>query len=501
MTKPIILIRPNIFIRKGFDLQNKVYPPIGLAYLAGALRNAGHLPVIIDMVAETPENKWDYHNTHTAYGLTEQELVDRLTQFEPLIIGISAFTIQHRRLIELVKTIKNTFPTTPVVLGGIHASSVPDQLLEQTEADYVILGEGEDSLVALANAILSGCLDNIPAIDGIAYRTETGFIVKAKTSFINELDSIPVPARDLLKNEIYQAYGSGMPVITSRGCPYQCTFCCVGKTQGRGWRCRDPLYVVDEIEHIVKELNYHTITFFDDSLNIKPERLIAICQEIVRRKLNITILVPSSLVIKHLTKETLYWLKMAGCMAVSLPFEHSDETIRNKVIHKGLSNESFEQVLSWCRELEILSLVNFVIGMPGESLESLASLNEYVRKNAFVMDAITVYIGTPFPGTPFFDECLLEGYMENPRQNDYIQLDLYECVIDTPTASATLLNQYKRIIEKTFFDARGESYPNQIIRKAIRKPDRETIEYINATYFPKLCEGLARTSPEVGGLS
>ena len=108
MTKPIILIRPNIFIRKGFDLQNKVYPPIGLAYLAGALRNAGHLPVIIDMVAETPENKWDYHNTHTAYGLTEQELVDRLTQFEPLIIGISAFTIQHRRLIELVKTIKNT---------------------------------------------------------------------------------------------------------------------------------------------------------------------------------------------------------------------------------------------------------------------------------------------------------------------------------------------------------------------------------------------------------
>lgn len=483
MSLKILLIRPNISIRKGFDLQNRLYPPLGLAYLAGSLIHAGHTPVILDMVAENPENRWSYRGTHTCYGIDDAELVKKAREISPDVIGVSGFTAQHPRIIEIVKSLKMAFPGLPVVLGGIHASSLPDQLMSSCPADYLLCGESDKTFVKLVECLFKNDLSAMREIDGIGFRDGDDLVIKPKRGVIPDLDLLPLPARELLPNDIYIRNNISMPVITSRGCPYQCVFCCVSLTQGHRWRSRTPKNVADEIELIVKTWGYKVISFFDDAFNIDPERVIEICKEIVSRKLGINILVPSSLMIKHITRDTLYWLKKAGCIAISLPFEHSDEQIRNTIINKGLTLEKFDEVLKWCNEIGLLALVNFVIGLPGETEQSLISLKEYVRDNYFKMDAVAIYIGTPFPGTAFYDECLAKGYLVEPDKNEYLDFDLYDCLINTPDLRAEKVLSYKRLIEDTFSDLRGRICDHGLVRRAIRKPDHASVEYVETVYL------------------
>lgn len=485
MSLNILLIRPNLCIRKGFDLQNRFYPPLGLVYLAAALLPEGHHVEILDMVSEAPDTKWEFRGTHVCYGMTDEALAERIADSNPRIIGITGFTSQHARIVEIVSKIKVGFPDITVVLGGIHPTALPNMMMEQSGADFVILGEGETSFTRLASAVETGDQEQIRRIDGLVYRHGERIEINPKTSFSRDLDSIPLPARELLPNTAYLEHEVSMPVITSRGCPYSCVFCCVSLLQGQRWRARSPEHVVDEVELIVNRWGYKTVAMFDDAFNVIPERVERICKEIIRRGLKINVVVPSSLMIKHLTRDTLYWLRQAGCSAVVLPFEHSDEKIRNTIINKGLTTEQFDKVLDWCRELELLAMVNLVIGLPGETEETLQSLDRYVAENAFRMDALTVYIGTPFPGTRFFEECLEKGYLHNPQENDFLDFDLYKCVINTPWLSADTVDRYRQSIENTFTTLRTPHFDNALIRRAVRKPDAEASDYINTVYLKK----------------
>lgn len=481
MSSKVLLIRPNISIRKDFDLQNRIYPPLGLAYLAGALQQAGHLPVILDMVAENPEKAWPYRDTHICYGISDDELVSEVGKIRPDVIGVSGFTAQHPRIVEIVHALKTEFPLLPVVLGGIHASSSPNMLMSACPADYLLQGEGDQTFVQLVASLEHKDFTSLKDIDGIVYRDGSTIVITPKINVILELEALPLPARELLPNDVYLRNNVAMPIITSRGCPYSCVFCCVSLTQGHKWRSRTPVNIVDEVQHIVKDWGYKSITIFDDAFNIDAVRVIDICKEIVNRNLKINLLIPSSLMIKHITRDTLYWLKRAGCIAISLPFEHSDETIRNSIINKGLTLEKFDEVLLWCRELGLLALVNFVIGLPGETEQTLISLNEYVRTNYFKMDGLAVYIGTPFPGTAFYDECLLKGYLTDPK--NFLDFDLYDCLINTPDLKAETVMVYKRKLDDTFVKLRSKTCNHDLVRRAMRKPDRESLEYVNTMYL------------------
>lgn len=483
MSFRILLIKPNICVRKGFDLQSKLCPPIGLAYLAGMLLKNGFDVGIIDMVADGHGKSWDYRNTHNCFGMTDNELLQKIKQFGPDLIGITGFTTQHSRIVEITSSIKNAFPKSKIVLGGIHSTSTPDYLMTVSEADYIILGEGEHACVALADALKRKDEKAIELIDGIVFRSNGEVVRMKKTNFIKNLDELPLPPVHLFNNEVYLRDEVAMPIISSRGCPNNCTFCAIHNTQGYGWRSRSPMKVVDEIEILNKTYGYKTISFFDDAFNVDAERVIMICQEIVNRNIKVRLVVPGGLIVKRLTSDVLSWLKKAGCTAVSLPFEHADENMRNKIIRKGLKGNLFEDVLQWCREFDLLALVNFVIGMPGETEESLKVIKEYVRNNAFKMDAVQVLIATPFPGTAFYEDCIKNNYIANPEKNDFLDFDLYGCLIDTPTLRQERVDEYKKIIENSFSEARGGHFDETFMRRAIRKPTKETEEYIKNTYF------------------
>lgn len=484
MSFRILLIKPNICVREGFDLQSKKAPPIGLAYLAGSLLKAGYEVKILDMVVES-DNRWPFRKTHMCYGLTGEELINRIREYNPSLIGIGGFTSQYARIKEITATVKSFNPKIKIVLGGIHATSVPQDVMENTKTDFIIQGEGEAGIVALAQALESGYFERVRDIDGIAYRDGEKIIVKPRLHYESNLDTIPWPAHDLLNSAEYIKDGVAMPIITSRSCPGRCAFCSVHLTTGGKWRARNPIDVADEIESLVAR-GYKTISVFDDAANVLPERLIQICQETLRRKLEVRLTFAGGLIINYITKDLLYWMKKAGAISLSLPVEHANEYMRNTIIKKRLKMEKIHEVLDWCRELKILALVNFVIGMPGETEESLKENVTFVEENALRFDSLSAYIATPFPGTHFYSDCIKKGLLVDPGKNDFLDFDLYTAHVDTPTMSYEVIAKYKKVLEQTFVESRGKDFPSQYIRKAIRKPDEETIDYIENVYFKNL---------------
>jgi magnesium-protoporphyrin IX monomethyl ester (oxidative) cyclase len=479
----ILLIKPNIMVRKGFVLQSKMSPPVGLAYIAASLVNEGYEVKIIDMVAEDPDSSWDYHDTHVCHGLSDDNLIKRVHAFSPDIIGIGGFTSQFSRINQIVFTIKKNFPDIFVVLGGVNATAQPKFVMDKSKADFIVLGEGEETIVEIVKAIQLKQIEQLKNIDGIAYKQDNNIRINAKTKFINNIDSIAWPARNLLNHEKYIADGVTMPVITSRSCPGRCAFCCVHLMTGKKWRPRNPYDVVDEIEELVTRWSYKNVSIFDDASNVDPERLITICKEVVRRKLNIKLSFPSSVIVRFITKDLLYWMKQAGSIGLSIPIEHANENMRNKIMKKGVSLEQVERVLDWCREIKLLTFANFVVGMPGETEETLKELVDYVKKMARKLDGVSAYLATPFPGTSFYDDCLKNQYIKNPEKNDFLDFDTYTVHIQTKFLSKELLLHYKQVIEQSFLDTRGDEFPASYIRKIFRKPTSKDIDYLENVYF------------------
>ena len=477
----ILLIKPNVCVRRGFDLQSKKAPPIGLAYLAGSLIDAGYDTKIIDMVAES-DNQWPFRDTHIAFGLNDKELIQRIKEYGPNLVGIGGFTAQYPRIKEIILAIKGFDPSIKIVLGGIHATAVPVQVMEQTEADFIIQGEGEEAIVELAKALEVGA--SVEGVDGIVYRNGYSVIAKPKLRYITDLDSLPLPAHSILRHENYLSDRVAMPVITSRSCPGRCTFCSVHLTMGKKWRKRDPVLVVDEIESLV-DLGYKTISIFDDAANVLPERLIEISKETLRRNLDVRLTFPG-LIINNITKDLLYWIKKAGAVSISLPIEHVNEYMRNTVIKKKLKMEKIDEVLSWCREVGLLVLVNFVLGMPGETEETLQEIVGFVKENARRFDSVSIYIATPYPGTKFYSDCQERGMLVGLGEGDFLDFDQYTAHIETPTMSHEVIDRYKEIIDRTFEESREDGFSSKYIRKAIRKPTKETMDYIENVYFKNI---------------
>lgn len=484
MNPKILLVKPNILSRKGFFLHSRMCPPIGLAYIAAPLLEHGYEVKIIDMVAEAPDVQWKYNDTHIAYGMTCDSLIEQVRIFGPDIVGIGGFTSQFGCVRDMVAAIKTYDPDIRIVLGGANATALSEYVLERTRADYVIQGEGETALPELVRGLQTGDQERIRAIDGLGYRQDGGRVmINQKQHHIKEIDTIAWPARQLLNHSHYIEDGVAMPVITSRSCPGRCTFCSVHLMTGMKWRARDPLDVADEIEHLVSTWGYQTVSIFDDAANVVPDRLVTICKEVVRRNLGIRLIFPSSLILKYITRDLLYWMKQAGSVGLSLPIEHANTHMRNRVIRKKLDLEEVDRVLDWCRELKLLTVSNFVIGMPGETEETLQELVAYVADNAPRMDAVSVYAATPFPGTPFYNQCLAEKLIRNPDQNDFLDFDTYTVHIVTREVSGEMLLDYKKRIEQTFLDVRGPDFPADYIRKVFRKPDEEGLNYLYTSYF------------------
>ena len=374
------------------------HPPLGLAYVAGALEKAGFQVQIHD-------------NYQLRKSIDYIKL--EIKRLSPEIVGITCSSVTYQRCIETAKAIKEVLPSCIVVVGGWHPSYMPESLLQHPEIDYVVLGEGERAMVELATNIAKGKDASVIAtIPGVGFKHK-GEIVKNAPKFIDDLDQIPYPARHLLPMHIYDRkidYLSVSPVDTMnvvRGCPYNCAYCETRKLWGQTCRAFSPTRVVEEINHLVKNYRSKGIYFMDDNFTIHKKRTIELCRLIKKSKLDIEWVCDTRADL--ISREVLNEMKDAGCRTIFFGVESGSPRILRK-LNKKITLQQFVNAFKLCREEGIQIACSFILGIPGETIKDMNATLKFAKK--LDPDWCTFEIFVACPGSSLYQEIMQNGFYD-----------------------------------------------------------------------------------------
>jgi len=384
--KNILLIFPGDRFKEFSSLR----PPLGLTYIGAVLEEEGYNVKIIDFGVE----KEDVNILNNDY----------LKSFD--LVGISVLSSLYNNSKEIIKQIRSVNKDIPIIMGGTHPTAMPREVLEENDINIVVMGEGEETI----KEIVKNYPRNLKKIKGIVYKNKGKIIENERRPLIPDINILPFPARHLLKIEKYQNYIHGRKattIMSSRGCPYNCVYCF--KLDGRAWRPRKAELVVDELEKIVKDYNISAFYFHDDLFTADRKRVIDICNEIIKRNLDIFWICESR--INTIDEELLNMMKKAGCKQIHFGIESGDEETLKK-IRKGITKEQAKKALSLTKKAKIYTKAYFMIGFPRDTRESLVnSLNFMLDIEA---DEILLNVVTPFPGTELWDLAIKDGII-NPK--------------------------------------------------------------------------------------
>ncbi len=382
----ILFIVP--FHQFGIDKElgmNQKGPPLGVAYLHSFMKKNGIESVIFDS---------------RAYKRPIKELKEMLSKEKPDLIGINIHCTSEIDdgvfVAGKIKTIDNRIP---VVVGGSHPSALPEDTLNRyRDIDFVVFGEGENTLLELLEAIKNG--SDLHNISGLAFREE-GKIVKNKPrEMIENIDLLPMPdfsGFPLNKYKPHYFKGIEIPVITARGCPNRCVFCY--QPMGHNVRVRSFELVVDEIERDIRDYNATQIFFADDTLTIDPDYTIRLFEEIKRRGLNKVRYIASTRIDK-VNREMLKTMKEANVFSIVYGAESGNQNVLNG-IRKGFTLEQTEQAIRWTKEAGIKVDTNFILGLPYENEETIKQTLDFIMK--LDPDFLNLAILAPFPSTVVYE--------------------------------------------------------------------------------------------------
>lgn len=437
----ITLIRPpGVSSRHAYTVQ--VVPPLGLAYIAAAVRAAGHDVSVIDALGDAPTRCVpSVHPKLVNWGLTAAEIVARVPA-QTRAIGLSVmFSQQWPDCEALVRELGARFPGVPIAIGGEHATATWKYILETSPAvTACVLGEGEETIVDLARWCDGRrALQMIPGIacrvDGVPQKTAP----RARVVAVND---IAPPAWDLFPVESYLSRGFGhgvdrgraMPILATRGCPYQCTFCSSPAMWGTRYVMRDVARVADEIEDLQRRYRVENIDFEDLTAIIRREWILAFCAELERRSIRITWQLPSGTRSEALDREVLEALWKTGCRNVTYaPESGSPKTLG--AIKKKLKPQ---RVLHSMREAHAVGIrvkANLMIGFPDERPHELFETLWFGAQASWNgADDVPLFPFSPYPGTELYDVLRAEARIP-PLSNDYFASLGYMDLRDVATVS------------------------------------------------------------------
>jgi len=454
--------------------------PLGIAYLGAVLERDGFEVTLID--GATLGSSSQIADGKYFVGASSTEIAALVVASKPDLIGVSCpFTTRYRLFYECVKAIKEQLPNVPFVAGGIHPTLFYQRVLENDHCDAVILGEGEQTLLELARRFKDSGGIEPEGLDGLAWLQDREVKAVPRKSYIDDLDTLPQPARHLLPMDVYLSRSGGrwsskrtstLPILTSRSCPGRCSFCSVHAITGPKWRAHSAERVVGEIATITNEYNPSLIAFEDDRLTWDRERLLSICQMKIDRNIRTEWYTPNGVHVADLDEELLRMMKKSGCRSLNLAIESGDATILHKVIGKKATSEQALEVSQACKRVGIRTNGYFVIGMPGDSDATIQRSLDLCLKMR--LDGLGVFIATPFPGTRMFDQCVKLGYIDPERfTEEFLESGdpnlLHQPLFETETMSRERLLWWEQEFNRQFLKGLYRRRPVVRLRAVVKK--------------------------------
>ncbi len=410
-----------------YPLTEAPSPPLGISYVAAACIEAGAEVAIFDYIVSQ---------------YTPEKLRNDLDSFKPDIVGATAVTMNFLAAAGIIQEAKWHNPSLITMMGGPHVSFDIERTLKQyPELDLIIVGEGEATLAELLPVIDDR--QSWPGINGIAFNDGEEIIITPPQPTIDDLDTLPLPARHLLPLSRYQALGFPVSIITSRGCPNRCIFCLGRKMVGFKVRHRSAANVVDEIEHLMT-YGIDRINIADDIFTANKKRVKALCEEIIKRDLHFGWSAFSR--VNTVDIETLQIMKDAGCDAISFGIESGNPEMLKRV-RKGITMDQARAAVRYCKEVGIRTHASFMIGLPGETHQTMADSSKFAEE----LDIEYGYhVLAPFPGTTVREE--VDQYDLEILTDNWDLYDANRAVVRTSELSADDLDKFLNDFEKNQLD-------------------------------------------------
>jgi len=414
----IQFIHPPVYINVHAMTALRPSLPLGLALVAAVVRRAGHQVSVLDAVGLAPTQVTPDGRLHYL-GLTPEEIVERVDPEAQVLALTNTWSFSWPLVRRIARLLKERFPGKTLVAGGEHFTGMPELSLETSPIDVLVLGEGEETMVELLGALESGS-PPLEEIRGLAFRKEGKVHRTPPRPRIKDLDSLPWPAWDLFDPRAYHDNGlvigldtgMTMPILATRGCPYACTYCSSSTMWTRRWYARDPIDVVDEIEHYYKKYGATNFPFQDLTAILKRDWVITFCRELLKRGLKITWQFPSGTRCEVIDEEVADLLARTGGKSLAFAPESGSGRTR-KLIGKQMTEEALMKAVRASVRKGLNITCFFVIGFPHDTWEDLKETFRLVRKLAVAgIDDVAVGFFFPIPGTRLYDELLEKGRIE-----------------------------------------------------------------------------------------
>jgi len=436
----ILLIQPPVrdFYQTAIRTQ-----PLGLAYLAAALRQDGHTSAILD--CQVPGVKctvpaprafgymqqhytagdavpFRLHTTYQHFCLPYTAIDACMTSQSPGSVGISCqFTPSVQEALTLAARVKALFPSVPVIAGGAHASALPREMLNSPHIDYVIIGEGEKTLPALMRCIAAG---DVPwNLDGIGFKAGSELQINPRTACIEDLDALPFPDRDALTASFYTI--SERPytmLLTSRGCPQSCSYCSVHTVMGKGLRVRSPENIIREIQLCRERYGISLFDIEDDNFTYDARRAKAVLSAVIDRfgENELQFFAMNGLSLISLTKSLLGTMKRAGFQRLDLAVGSSQAGASSRM-DRPWNRKKADQAFSIAASLGLPATAYILFGLPGPSLREMMDSLVYAAQKAVLLGPSIFY---PSPATKIYDQLYGSG-KPHPREYALLRSTLF----------------------------------------------------------------------------
>ena len=446
----VCLINPPRIQPKSWG-KPSVFQPLDIAYVA-ALLEKQHEVQIMDAPNEGWKNLELIDGTKYRQGLDNKEIATRIRRWSPDVVGITIpFSGWWKPAYEVASLVKSIDKDVITVLSGLHPSAKPADCLKQSNIDFAVIGEPEETVFELASVLEQGNAADFKKVRGIAFVKNGETIITPARPAIQDLDSLPFPARHLLPMDTYFSAVKENPLrgeirkpwaamITSRGCPHNCVFCSIHVVMGKKWRGRSPKNVVDELEELVQTYRIKQVDFNDDNLTLNKKRMEDICDLIVEKRLDIEWYTPNGVRADTLDETLLTKMKASGCKKLRIAPESGVQRVVDQVIKKNLDLKEVEKAVVLSKKVGIKVGCFFVIGLIGETKEEIQETINYAYKlRKLGADSFIFSIATPLYGTELYEQAERGGFLRECFSDE--ALSAAEPLIETPDFTADELRE------------------------------------------------------------